>query len=140
MASPRCGARRIEGLRGYHDIERHPEAGQIPGLVIFRFDAPMCLANAEHFQRRAGGVICAAEPVTDIDTTAAETLREIPDEFEARNIQLAFAELKGPVKDGLRTYGLYDRIGDEHFYPTLGRATSGYLSATGVPWVDWTDR
>lgn len=50
-------------------------------------------------------MILAAEPVTDIDTTAAETLREILDEFEARNIQLAFAELKGPVKDRLRTTG-----------------------------------
>jgi hypothetical protein len=51
-----------------------------------------------------------------------------------------YAELKGPVKDRLRTYGLYDRIGDEHFYPTLGRATSAYVAATGVSWVDWTDR
>jgi high affinity sulfate transporter 1 len=141
---------RVEGLRGYHDVERHPEAAQIPGLVIFRFDAPMFFANAEHFQRRLAGVIraaknvrwvvVAAEPVTDIDTTAAETLRDILDEFEARGIQLVYAELKGPVKDRLRTYGLYDRIGDEHFYPTLGRATSAYVAATGVSWVDWTDR
>jgi MFS superfamily sulfate permease-like transporter len=142
---------RIEGLRGYHDIDRHPEAAQIPGLVIFRFDAPMFFANAEHFQRRMARairdaqdpvrwVVVAAEPVTDVDTTAAETLREIVDEFEARGIQLTFAELKGPVKDRLRTYGLYDRIGDEHFYPTLGRATTAYVDATGVRWVDWTDR
>ena len=142
---------RVEGLRGYHDIERHPEALQIPGLVIFRFDAPMFFANAEHFQRRIASVIreaetpvhwvvIAAEPVTDIDTTAAETLREILDEFEARGIQLGFAELKGPVKDRLRTYGLYDRIGSGHFHPTVGRATSAYVRATGVPWVDWTDR
>ena len=142
---------RIEGLRGYHDIDRHPEAAQIPGLVIFRFDAPMFFANAEHFQRRMARairsaqapvrwVVVAAEPVTDVDTTAAETLREIVDEFEARGIQLAFAELKGPVKDRLRTYGLYERIGDEHFYPTLGRATTAYVDATGVRWVDWTDR
>ena len=142
---------RIEGLRGYHDVERHPEAVQIPGLVIFRFDAPMFFANAQHFQRRlarviraTGGsvrwVVVAAEPVTDIDTTAAETLREILDEFDARDIHLAFAELKGPVKDRLRTYGLYDRIGDEHFHPTLGRATSEYVRASGVRWDDWTDR
>lgn len=142
---------RVEGRRGYHDIERHPEALQIPGLIIFRFDAPIFFANAEHFQRRIASVIreaetrvhwviIAAEPVTDIDTTAAETLREILDEFEARDIQLGFAELKGPVKDRLRTYGLYDRIGSEHFYPTVGRATSAYVRATGVPWVDWTDR
>ena len=142
---------RIEGRRGYHDVERHPEAAQIPGLVIFRFDAPMFFANAEHFQRRLASVIrateepvrwvvVAAEPVTDIDTTAASTLREILDEFEARGIQLVFAELKGPVKDRLHTYGLYHRVGDKYFFPTLGRATTAYVDATGVRWVDWTDR
>jgi high affinity sulfate transporter 1 len=142
---------RIEGRRGYHDVERHPEAAQIPGLVIFRFDAPIFFANAGHFERQlarvlraADGpvrwVVLAAEPVTDIDTTAAEMLGDVLDEFDRRGIRLAFAELKGPVKDRLRTYGLYERIGDEHFYPTLGRATSGYVAATEVPWVDWTDR
>jgi hypothetical protein len=85
-------------------------------------------------------VVVAAEPVADVDTTAAETLREILDEFDQRGIRLAFAELKGPVKDQLRRYGLYDRIGDEHFYPTLGRATTAYVKTTGVDWVDWTDR
>lgn len=142
---------RVDKLRGYHDIERHPEAAQIPGLLIFRFDAPMFFANAQHFQRRIAHairaaetpvrwVLVAAEPVADIDTTAADTLTEILDEFDRRGIRLAFAELKGPVKDRLRRYGLYDRIGDEHFYPTIGRATTAYVKATGVPWVDWTER
>ena len=53
---------------------------------------------------------------------------------------LAFAELKCPVKDRLRTYGLYDRIGDDRFYPTLGTAIDGYLAATGTVWVDWSDQ
>ncbi len=142
---------RVDGLRGYHDIERHPEGRQIPGLVMFRFDAPMFFANAEHFQRRIADairsaetpvrwVVVAAEPVADIDTTAADTLREILDEFDQRGIRLAFAELKGPAKDQLRRYGLYDRVGEEHFYPTLGRATTEYVKATGVDWVDWKDR
>ena len=56
-----------------------------------------------------------------------------------RGIELAFAELKGPVKDRLRSYGLYDRIGDDRFFPTLGTAIDGYLSATGTAWVDWSD-
>ncbi len=142
---------RVDGLRGYHDIERHPEANLIPGLVVFRFDSPLFFANAEHFERRLAAsireapypvtwVVIAGEPITDIDTTAAATLARILDELEARGIQLAFAELKGPVKDRLRRYGLYGRIGDEHFYPTLGTATSGYVRASGVEWVDWTDR
>ena len=141
---------RIEGQKGYHDIDRHPEAEQIPGLVIYRFDAPIFFANAEHFGDRARDasssrddirwLIVAAEPVTDIDTTGAEELTALLDALEAREITLAFAELKGQVKDRLRRYGLYDRIGDEHFFPTLGTAIDAYLAATGTAWVDWSDR
>jgi MFS superfamily sulfate permease-like transporter len=129
---------RVPGRKGYHDIDRHPEAAQIPGLVLYRFDAPLFFANAEAFTSRLGTavaarddpirwVIVAAEPITDIDTTAADT------------IVLAFAELKGPVKDRLRTYGLYDRIGDTRFFPTLGTAIDGYLQETHQTWTDGTD-
>lgn len=142
---------RVDGVHGYHDIDRHPKATQIPGLVIFRFDAPMFFANAQHFQHRIASairaaeapvrwVVVAAEPVADIDTTAADTLTEILDEFDRLRIRLAFAELKGPVKDRLRRYGLYERIGDEHFYPTVGRAANAYVTTTGVRWTDWKDR
>lgn len=85
-------------------------------------------------------VIIAAEPVTDIDTTGAEILRRLLGDLEAAGIQLAFAELKGPVKDRLRRYELYDRLGDDRFFPTLGTAINGYLAATGVRWEDPTDR
>ena len=142
---------RIDGVRGYHDVERHPEAARIPGLIVFRFDAPLFFANAQHFQRRLARaiklapwpvetVIVAAEPITDIDTTASEVLAEILDEFEARNIRLAFAELKGPVKDRLKSYGLFDRIGPANFHPTLGTSTTAYVKRAGIDWVDWTDR
>ena len=74
------------------------------------------------------------------DTTAADALIEILEEFETRDIRLVFAELKGPVKDRLRAYGLYDRIGDDYIFPTIGSATSAYVHETGVDWVDWTER
>jgi MFS superfamily sulfate permease-like transporter len=141
---------RIEGQKGYHDVDRHPEAAQIPGLVIYRFDAPLFFANAEHFADRIRAecrdradvrwLIVAAEPMTDIDTTGAEELTALLDELEARGITLAFAELKGQAKDRLRSYGLYDRIGDTRFFPTLGTAIDAYLTATGTDWVDWSDR
>ena len=142
---------RIPGRKGYHDIDRHPEAAQIPGLVLYRFDAPLFFANAELFAHRVTDalrarddpmrwVIVAAEPMTDIDTTAAEILERLLDDLEARGVELAFAELKGPVKDRLRSYGLYERIGDDRFYPTLGTAIDGYLAATGTVWVDWSDQ
>ncbi|MFI5046153.1 MAG: SulP family inorganic anion transporter [Acidimicrobiia bacterium] len=141
---------RIRGRKGYHDIDRHPDAALIPGLVLYRFDAPLFFANAELFASRlmetmrarkdpTRWVVVAAEPITDIDTTGAEVLGRILDDLDAEGITLALAELKGPVKDALRRYGLYRRIGDAHVFPTLGTAIRGYLDATDTVWVDWSD-
>ncbi len=141
---------RVAGQKGYHDMARHDDATMPPGLVIFRFDAPLFFANAQHFVRRvadvvrgdgrARWVVVAAEPMTDVDTTAAESMMRLLDELEQRGIRLVFAEMKGPVKDRLRAYGLYERLGDDRFFPTLGTAVAAYIDATGVDWVDWTDR
>ncbi|HXY93540.1 MAG TPA: sulfate permease [Acidimicrobiia bacterium] len=141
---------RIRGRKGYHDVDRHPEAEQIPGLVLYRFDAPLFFANAELFADRlldtvsaredaTRWVIVAAEPVTDVDTSGADMLGRLLDDFHSRGMTVAFAELKGPVKDRLRGYGLVDRVGADHFYPTVGTAVHAYLTATGTPWVDWSD-
>ncbi len=141
---------RVRGRKGYHDIDRHPDAAQIPGLVLYRFDAPLFFANAEVFADRLAAamrarddltrwVIVAAEPMTDVDSTGADILGRLIDDLERDGVKLAFAELKGPVKDRLRDYGLYDRIGDDHFFPTLGTAIRGYLATTGTVWVDWSD-
>ncbi len=141
---------RIPGQRGYHDIERHPEAAQIPGLIVFRFDAPLFFANAQFFcdevktaiatrHESITWVVLAAEPITDIDTSAAEAFDQLLDDLEVESVQLVFAELKGPVKDRLRTYALYERLGDERFFATVGAAVHGYLDASGVEWVDWSD-
>jgi high affinity sulfate transporter 1 len=142
---------RVDGRKGYHDVSRHPEARQIPGLVMFRFDAPLFFANADHFVRRVRAVIqeapgpvqkvvVVAEPMSDIDTTGAEVLARLLDELDEMEVSLAFAGLKGPVKDRLRRYGLYDRLGDRKFHSTLGKAIDVYVSESGVPWVDWTDK
>ncbi|HKE54195.1 MAG TPA: SulP family inorganic anion transporter, partial [Actinomycetota bacterium] len=99
---------RVAGLKGYHDVTRHPEGLQIPGLVLYRWDAPLFFANAARFHerverhvRRAGPecawVVVAAEPITDIDATAANELSELLDDLDARGVRFAFAELKGPV-------------------------------------------
>jgi high affinity sulfate transporter 1 len=141
---------RIEGVKGYHDTDRHPEARLVPGLVLFRWDAPLFFANAEMFRSAVETamaesptavrwLIVAAEPVTDIDTTAADVVEAIHDELEQAGIELAFAELKGPVKDRLRRYGLFDRIGELRFYPTIGEAVSTYLEENDVEWVDWEE-
>jgi MFS superfamily sulfate permease-like transporter len=142
---------RVDDRKGYHDLDRHPEGRRVPGLVIARFDAPLFFANAPVFtafvrrlvdgaQEPVRWVVVAAEPVTDIDATAAEALEALDDELRHRGVRLVFAELKGPVKDRLGAYGLSDRFDPERFYPTLGTAVSSYLEATGTAWVDWTDR
>lgn len=142
---------RIDGRKGYHDVARHPEARQVPGLVVFRFDAPLFFANAEYFADRVHEVvgsrgepvrrvIVAAEPISDIDTTAAEALDLLIDDLHRQGTDLVFAELKGPVKDRLARYGLAEKIGDHGFPPTLGTAIDDYVEAEGVDWVDWEDR
>src|SRR5512132_185786 len=142
---------REDELKGYHDLERHPNARQVPGLLLYRFDAPLFFANADYFRRRIGDlvatttppirwVVVAAEPITDVDTTAADTLLELLGELQHQEVVLAFAEMKGPVKDRLRRYGLYAQVESEHFFPTVGTAVDGYLRATGLEWVDWEER
>jgi high affinity sulfate transporter 1 len=142
---------REDELKGYHDIDRHPSARLIPGLLLYRFDAPLFFANAGYFRRRVRHlitdathpvrwVVVAAEPITDIDTSAADTLRELLDELRQAHVTLAFAELKGPVKDRLQQYGLFDAVGADRFFPTVGTAVNGYIEATGTIWVDWEER
>jgi high affinity sulfate transporter 1 len=141
---------RVDGRKGYHDISRHPAARTIPGLVLYRWDAPLFFANAEifrdHVQRAietaatpANWVVVAAEPITDVDVTASEILREFHASLRERRIELCFAEMKGPVKDMLRRYGLFDTMGEQHFFPTTGVAVDAYLEQHDVEWRDWED-
>jgi high affinity sulfate transporter 1 len=141
---------RVQNLKGYHDITRHPEGRRIPGLVLFRWDAPLFFANAESFHddvlravadaptptRR---VVVAAEPVTDVDITAADTLADLLDALTAAGVELCFAEMKGPVKDRLKRYGLFTQVGPDRFFTTIGAAVDAYLRETGVRWIDWEE-
>ncbi|MEB0201279.1 SulP family inorganic anion transporter [Cryobacterium sp. MDB1-18-2] len=131
---------RIHGLRGYHDLSRHPEGERLPGIVIVRFDAPLFFANGGIFDdyvratvSAAGAdvrtVILAAEPITDIDTTAVDELLELDEFLQKRGATLVFAEMKGPVKDVLRRYGLGKRFPPERFADTVGAAVD---AATGT--------
>lgn len=139
---------RAPGVKGYHDLRRYPEARQIPGLLLFRWDAPLFFANADSFRQRVleivaaaptpvRWVVIAAEPITDVDTTAAEMLQELDRTLAAQGVELAFAELKDPVKDRLRRYGLHKSIGGEYFFPTLGVAVKAFLAQHPVEWIDW---
>lgn len=140
---------RVDNLKGYHDTERYPDAHLIPGLLLYRFDAPLFFANTDHFRQRVRAladsgdvtwIVVAAEPITDIDATAGEALHALNDELDAIGIELAFAELKDPVRDRLRRYGIEKAIGGHRFFPTIGVAVTTYLRETGVDWDDWDDR
>ena len=136
---------RPEGVEGYHDITRYPDARLIPGLVLFRWDAPLFFANAELFKERvlAAAVgsptpvrwlVVAAEPVTSVDVTAADALVELDEELRKAGIDLCFAELKDPVKDKLRRFGLLARFGEESLFPTIEAAVDSCLrGSTGGP-------
>jgi len=142
---------RADRVKGYHDITRFPDARRIPGLVLFRWDAPLFFANAEFFKERVLEAVAksptpvrwfvvAAEPVTSVDVTAADVVTELDSALQAQNIELCFAELKDPVKDKLKRFGLFTRIGEQSFFPTIGAAVAGYLETHHVEWVDWEDK
>ncbi|MCA8150490.1 SulP family inorganic anion transporter [Burkholderia contaminans] len=129
---------RLAGVRGYHDVARHPDAVLIPGLLLFRWDAPLFYANVEIFCEHlhaaiaksaapVARVVIAAEPVTDIDVSAADRLVMLGEELRERKIALDFAEMKGPVKDRLRAYGLYDAFGPACFFPTVTDAVAHHV-------------
>jgi high affinity sulfate transporter 1 len=129
---------RPKDVEGYHDITRYPGARQIPGLVLFRWDAPLFFANAELFKERALAAVAgspsavrwlvvAAEPVTSVDVTAADVLAELDETLHADGIELCFAELKDPVKDKLKRFGLFGQIGQKYFFPTIETAVRSYM-------------
>ena len=136
---------RVEGLEGYHDVRSYPAAQHLPGLVIYRFDAPLIFANAKTFRdeiRRLAAaepeprwIVLAAEPVTDVDTTASDVLEELDEALNARGISLVFAELKDPVRRKIERYGLTRTIDPSHFFPTIGAAVAAFRAETGAQWT-----
>jgi high affinity sulfate transporter 1 len=136
---------RVEGLEGYHDVQTHPEARHLPGLVIYRFDGPLFFANAKTFRdeiRRLARadppprwILIAAEPMTDVDTTASDMLEDLDEALNADGISLVFAELKDPVRGKIERYGLTRTINPDHFFPTIESAVAAFRRETGAEWV-----
>ncbi|WP_322614589.1 SulP family inorganic anion transporter [Pseudomonas sp. BIC9C] len=141
---------RADGVKGYHDIKRYPNARLIPGLVLFRWDAPLFFANAELFSERVldavaasptpvRWLVVAAEPVTSVDVTSADMLAELDDTLHAAGIELCFAEMKDPVKDKLKRFGLFARLGETAFFPTVGTAVESYVASYQVDYRERED-
>jgi MFS superfamily sulfate permease-like transporter len=134
----------VEGLAGYPDVHMYPDARQLASLVIYRFDAPLFFANAKTFRDEVRQlarteppptwIVIAAEPITDVDTTASDVLTELDETLNAQGISLVFAELKDPVRRKIERYGLTCTIDPRHFFPTIGTAVAAYRQETGAQW------
>lgn len=135
---------RVPGLAGFHDIRSYPEAERLPGCVTFRFDAPLFFANARTFREQIRAlaacepppswIIVAAEPITDVDTTAADMLQDLDEALDARGVSLVFAEMKDPVRSKIDRYGLFRTIGPDRFFPTIREANEAFRRNTGADW------
>src|SRR3954451_13939056 len=131
-----------DGVAGYHDVRSYPDARQLPGLVIYRFDAPLFFANAKPFRDQITRIaraepaprwiVVAAEPITDVDTTAADMLLDLDRLLDERGQSLMFAELKDPVRRKIDRYGLMREIEPSHFFPTVGAALHAFGALTGA--------
>jgi high affinity sulfate transporter 1 len=136
---------RAAGVPGYHDVRSYPDAEQLPGCVLFRFDAPVFFANARTFRdqvRRLARsepppkwIVVAAEPITDVDTTAADMLEDLDEALNAQGISLVFAELKDPVREKIERYELTRTIDPTHFFPTVGAAVAAFRERFGADWA-----
>ncbi|HEX6360346.1 sulfate permease [Actinophytocola sp.] len=127
----------VPGVAGMHDIDDYPDATRIPGLVVYRYDAPLCFANADNFRRRAlaavdesptpvGWFLLNAEANVEVDITAVDALEDLRAELTGRGIVFAMARVKQDLRDQLATSGLVDRIGDDHIFPTLPTAVAAF--------------
>jgi MFS superfamily sulfate permease-like transporter len=135
----------VDGLAGYHDVHSYPDARLLPGLVLYRFDAPLFFANAKTFRDEVTKIarsdppprwiVVAAEPITDVDTTAADVLIDLDRLLDERGQALLFAELKDPVRRKIDRYGLTRTFEPWHFFPTVEAAADAWCAKTGATWA-----
>jgi len=126
------------GVPGMHDLDDYPDAQQVPGLVVYRYDSPLFFANADDFRRRAlAAVDVAPVPVhwlllnaeanVEVDITAIDALDALRDELDHRGIVLALARVKQDLRDVLAPSGFLDRLGADRVFYTLPTAVTAYL-------------
>jgi len=135
---------RVEGIAGLHDTASYPDSEVLPGLVVYRFDAPLIFANSRTFSEAVRSmaeqrpdlrwIVIAAEPITDVDTTASDMLEDLDEWLNERGVSLVFAEMKDPVREKIERYELTRTIDPTHFFPTVGAAVARYVAETGATW------
>ncbi|TKK84037.1 sulfate permease [Herbidospora galbida] len=127
----------VPGLAGMHDVDDHPDAQTIPGLVVYRYDSPLFFANAENFRRRAltsvdghdgpvGWFVLNVEANVEVDITGLDAVESLRTELARRGIVFGLARVKQDLRDSLDAYGLTASIGEDHLFPTLPTAVAAY--------------
>lgn len=128
----------VPGLAGLHDVDDYPEAEQVPGLLVYRYDSPLFFANADDFRARAMAAIDSTpdlrwfvlntEAIVEVDLTAVDALEAVRAELAARGVVMALARMKQDLRAQLAPSGLLDRIGEDLVFPTLPTAVAAYRS------------
>jgi len=127
----------VEGLDGYHDISGNEDSETVPGLIVYRFEAPLMFVNANYFRRRVDELISfesvpvrclviAAESVPSVDITAADMLNSLQASLEKRGIVLAVATANATVRAMLTQTGVMQMIGEERFFPSVRTAVDAF--------------
>jgi sulfate permease, SulP family len=127
----------VPGVAGMHDVDDYPNANLVPGLLVYRYDAPLFFANAENFRERAMAAVndfpgpvewfvLNAEANVEVDLTALDALDHLRAELEKRGIVFAMARVKQNLRDELEAAGLLDKIGEDHIFMTLPTAVEAY--------------
>ena len=123
----------VESLGGWHDVSRYPEARQIPGIVVYRWEAPLFFANSSAFRTQVRHVVAESHPswvvvqceaMTDVDVSAAGMLEQLDRELNAAGIHMAFVEMRARLQDLVLRYGLFETLDRDRFYPTLSAAVA----------------
>jgi high affinity sulfate transporter 1 len=123
----------VESLGGWHNVSRYPEARQIPGIVIYRWEAPLFFANSSAFRTQVRHVVAESQPswvvvqceaMTDVDVSAAAMLEQLDRELNAAGIHMAFVEMRSRLQDLVLRYGLFETLDRDRFYPTLTAAVT----------------
>jgi MFS superfamily sulfate permease-like transporter len=120
----------VEGT-GWHSTAAYPDAVEIPGIVVYRWEAPLFFANARAFREEirrlvretnATWVVVQCEAITDVDVTAAETLAQLEAELDASGVHIALVELRSRLQELVRRYGLFETITNDRFFPSVETA------------------
>jgi high affinity sulfate transporter 1 len=127
----------VEGLPGFHSVARHPTVQCDPGLLLFRFNAPLVFFNAPHFKQKAQAAIDAAGPdlkwfvldalpVTQVDVTAYCVLDDLAQTLRARGAELMLAGRMTEVIELRKSLGIGEGSILARYFPTLEQAVLAY--------------